>query len=82
MVAALSGVRVRLSAPDGTATAVLVSHLVGSSGFAIVGEAETVTGPGGHPIADLQQRCHRRTTVEIASNRCPKSVVNSLHRNR
>ncbi|MDF3313400.1 Mu transposase C-terminal domain-containing protein [Rhodococcus sp. T2V] len=47
VVAGLSGVWVRLAAPDGTAAAVLVTHLVNSPGFAIVGPSEVSAGPGG-----------------------------------
>lgn len=40
LVVALSGVRVRLEAADGAASVVLVSHLVDSPGFAILGQSD------------------------------------------
>ncbi|MBY6386611.1 DDE-type integrase/transposase/recombinase (plasmid) [Rhodococcus erythropolis] len=63
LVVALSGVRVRLEAADGTASVVLVSHLVDSPGFAILGQSDAGFGSGGlagQSLADVPANATER----------------------
>lgn len=60
-VVALAGTRVRLVAPNGTPSAVLVSHLVGSPGFAILGATQPpVSSLAGQLLNDVPAKVAAR----------------------
>ncbi|KQY38747.1 integrase [Nocardia sp. Root136] len=63
VVVGLSGTQVRLTAADGTATVVLLAHLVDSADFAVLGRVDELANPRGlasHDLADVSPEAAKR----------------------